>query len=265
MLNFTKMHALGNDFMIINLLSEAISIQKLPIATLANRNRGVGFDQLLIIDKSKQADYFCHIFNADGSKALQCGNGLRCVARWLHEQKIIKTNDVTLQTEAGIYPIHIKDYDHITVSLGEPEIHQQNSLWLFPDNQNYQVSIISFGNLHAIVNMQDIDHQPLETIATFIQAQQNNCNVGLMEIMNTKQIKLRTYERGVGETLACGSNAAAAALVGILNFGLENKIKVHLLHGQLDITWQQKEKLMTLTGPATLSYQGIIDLQHFPQ
>jgi diaminopimelate epimerase len=253
-LSFFKMHGLGNDFVIINNLDEQINFKNLNISQLANRHIGIGFDQLLLIEKSTTADFFCRIFNSDGSEASQCGNGLRCVARLLHEKNLHPSKEMVIQTISGLFPIRINDYANIKVQLGIPKIVSE------PLKLNgYFFYIVDIGNPHAIVNAGSIPHANLIDIANEISSLSqfsNGVNVGLMQIENVSRIKLRTIERGAGETYACGSNACAAAATGIKYYGLANKLEVQLRHGFLTVEWQGENHPIYLTGPAEHVFAG---------
>lgn len=263
LIHFTKMHGLGNDFVIINTLNQLFDPTKW-LTQLADRHIGIGFDQLLLIEKSDQADYFCRIYNADGSEAEQCGNGLRCVARFIHEEGIHPERIFSLQTIAGIYPLDIQDYEHIRISMGAPLIKNNLvDLNLTEHSKSLPISILSIGNPHAIAKVESLELIPLSMLAPQISAHDyfpDGANVGFMEIINRKHIRLRTFERGVGETFACGSNACAAAVAGIANGWLEEQVQVEFRYGSLLIDWDGENKPIHMTGPATKVYSGIIDL-----
>lgn len=256
---FAKMHALGNDFVIINTLNQDIP-SHLPISLFADRHRGIGFDQLLLIEKSDRADFFCRIFNADGSIASQCGNGLRCVARYLHEFKLHAQPFVHIETLSGIYPLSIKEDGNIEVEMGIPIIQEPLlTLELLSPIQKIQMSILSMGNPHAIIpveNIQNISSQLAAEIST-LSYFPSGVNIGFMQIINANLIKLRTYERGVGETFSCGSNACAASVAGIINGWLGNCITIQTVYGSLQVSWLGNHKdTVHLSGPASFSFVG---------
>ncbi|MBX3708387.1 MAG: diaminopimelate epimerase [Gammaproteobacteria bacterium] len=260
---FTKMHGLGNDFVIINALDRPFDVITLSIPQLANRRTGIGFDQLLIIESSKQADYFCRIFNSDGSEAEQCGNGLRCVARFISESGIDRRRKFRLETLAGTFPIEIIDYDHVQISMGIPQINEELIKLDLPDIGMIPVSILSLGNPHAIIKIESIDTIQPDKLASQISAHSrfpDGVNVGFMEVVNKNHIRLRTYERGAGETLACGSNACAAAVSGIVNGWLQHHVNVEFHYGILSVEWKDHHQPVHMTGPATKVYAGSIDL-----
>lgn len=260
-ISFTKMHGLGNDFVVINSLNQDIpNVDDLPITALANRHVGIGFDQLLIIGPSTKADYSIRIFNADGSEAEQCGNGLRCIARELHENKLCGKK-VTLATKAGVFPVTIENYDEISVALGVPKIEDS----LYQLRNDLPITLISLGNPHAILKVASIQDETsmlkgkaIYEHKTFSQG----INVGLMQVINQSHIALRTLERGTGETYACGSNACAAVCAGIINDWIESNapVKVDFRLGSLLIEWPGEGKPVTITGPASHVFSGSCEI-----
>ena len=262
-LHFVKMHGLGNDFVVIDAINQSFDITKFNIPHLANRHTGIGFDQLLIIEPSKNADFFCRIFNADGSEAEQCGNGLRCVARFIQEEKLHTDSSLTIETKAGIFPVHVKDFDHITVTLGAPIIEKQLvEIKLSQHPYTVNASILSLGNPHTIIKVEAIEPIIANQLGPDISSSPlfpNGTNVGFMEVINQHHIRLRTYERGAGETLACGSNACAAICAGIINNWLQHKVEVQFRNGSLFIEWNGKEENpIFMTGPTARVYEGEI-------
>jgi diaminopimelate epimerase len=259
-IRFTKMHALGNDFMVVDAVNQQIDKQDFSAALLAERHTGIGFDQLLLIEPSTKANFFCRIFNADGSEAEQCGNGLRCVARFIHENGLSQSGKLTIETAAGIFPIDIEHYGHIRVEMGVPNVAEP----LLPVDINSQpssISVLSLGNPHAILKVTGLADIQTTALAPMITSQAcfpRGANVGFMEIVTPHHIRLRTVERGAGETLACGSNACAAAVAGIKNGWLKPVVKVEYSLGSLEVDWQGEGKPVYLTGPADRVYSGVI-------
>ena len=257
-IRFTKMHALGNDFVVINDIEQTLILGEIAITHLANRHTGIGFDQLLIVEPSTRADYFCRIYNADGSVAEQCGNGLRCIARFLHEEKLIQHSPLTIETKSGIYSLIIHDYEHIEVAMGQPTI-QESLLDLTLSDCVIPITVISIGNPHAILKVTSVDAMVIEPLAREISTHSlfpKGANVGFMEVVDAQHIHLRTFERGVGETHACGSNACAAAIAGIENGWLDHKVNVEFRYGTVQIEWHDERIIMT--GPASSVFSGEI-------
>lgn len=265
------MHGLGNDFVIVDGISQSFNLNRTDIKNLGSRHLGIGFDQLLLIKPSTQADFACEIFNSDGSVAEQCGNGMRCVARFVHEEKLTDKKSFSIETKAGIVNALIKDYDHIQVNMGVPRFEPSDvpyqadrirKLYELPldDGQpGFAIAVLSMGNPHAILQVSSIKNFPVSVIAPQIALHRffpQGANVGFMEILNAEHIKLRTFERGVGETFACGSNACAAVVAGILNNSLKNKVKVELAYGDLWIQWEGLSEPVFMTGPATRVFTG---------
>lgn len=271
-LPFTKMHGLGNDFAVINALQQPVTIDPTLITALANRHTGIGFDQLLIIESADDADFFCRIYNADGSEAEQCGNGLRCVARLIHEDRLHASPAFSIATKGGIYPVQITDYNHIKVTMGTPDIHETlielpilNEAGLNEAGSNESgflaTSILNLGNPHAVIKVDSLDNTSIHQLAPAISAHTyfpEGVNVGFMQVINPTHIRLRTFERGAGETFACGSNACAAAMAGILNGWLNDSVTVEFRYGTLQIDWEKNKNVLHMTGPATRVFNGVV-------
>lgn len=260
LIKFTKMHGLGNDFIVLDARDNPINYQQFPIKQLANRYTGIGFDQLLVIEPSSQADFFCRFFNADGSEAEQCGNGLRCVARYIHENQLANKQSFQLESKAGIQSVDIENYDAIRVTLNPPIV-KENLIQLnqIEELKESLISIISLGNPHAVIKVSSVDNiadhlgAKISTHSFFPQG----ANVGFMQIVDQHHIRLRTFERGVGETFACGSNACAAVATGIVNGWLKDYVQVLYRYGTLTIEWDgSNQHPMYMIGPATYVYSG---------
>ena len=260
-IHFSKMHGLGNDFVVMNTIHQAIDLATLPIKQLGDRHFGIGFDQLLLIEPSKQADFFCRIFNTDGSEAEQCGNGLRCVARYLREEGLHHAAKVSIETKAGIFKITIKNNDHIAVSMGVPCIESNKTLLSLPSSTTkIALHVVSMGNPHAIIHTDAIDILTVAKHGKEISTHQHfpaGINVGFMRIINPHHIELRTYERGAGITHACGSNACAAVAAGIATGLLQQSVDVDYQYGRLHVEWDDINKPIILSGPATTVYSGV--------
>lgn len=259
-LAFTKMHGLGNDFIIINHISQKIDLMQINIPHLSDRRLGIGFDQLLLIEPGVQADFFCRIYNADGSEAEQCGNGLRCVARYIHENKLHNERSFTLETVSGIFPVSIQNYAHIQITMNIPIV-TEPLVKLTGPLAPLSLSILAIGNPHAVAVVDSLETVPADLLASQISSLSwfpNGTNVGFMQIISPKHIRLRTIERGAGETPACGSNACAAVTAGIINKQLEHKVIVEYQHGCLEVEWQGENKPILMTGPAERVFEGLV-------
>jgi diaminopimelate epimerase len=272
-LSFCKMHGLGNDFILIDACNKTIDLNKTFVKFLANRHLGIGFDQLLLIEKSSVADFACRIFNSDGSEAEQCGNGLRCAARFIQETNLSNKNNLSIETKAGIFNIVIHDYNHIQVTMSVPIfkpklihflVEKQKNIYAIEIKPGHSLpfAVLSMGNPHAILRIPSLKNYPVIDIAHHIAnhpAFPQSVNVGFIEIVSRQLIYLRTVERGAGETYACGSNACAAVVAGILNGWLDNSVTVQLTYGSLLIEWEGENQPVIMTGSATRVFTGTID------
>lgn len=259
-LTFYKMQSLGNDFVLINALQDPWVLEKEKIRMLADRKQGVGFDQLLILRPAYRGDFYCQIFNADGSEAEQCGNGLRCVARFLQEEKISSKQMLTLETKAGLFPVEMKGGDQVRVNMGLPQ-RQPNLLTMKLGASSADLSLLSLGNPHAIHRVLSCEATPVNDWGALIArhpAFPHGVNTGFMEVVDRKTIRLRTYERGVGETLACGSNACAAVVAGISAGWLDSSVSVLLSRGSLNVEWGGESQAVFLMGPAVHVFTGML-------
>lgn len=258
--------------MIVDAIRQSVDIKKIPISLLADRHRGVGFDQLLLVEKSSHADFACRIFNADGSEAEQCGNGMRCIARFLVEESLTKKKSLVVETVSSLVEIMIHDYDHIQVNMGIPCFDPEKIPFLAekttaPDKLSvdavaspFTLTVLSMGNPHAILQVPAVKDAPVPLLGAKIAlhpAFPNGTNVGFMEIISPQKIRLRTFERGAGETWACGSNACAAVVAGILHHKLDHKVTVNLTYGDLLVGWAGEKWPVFLSGPAARVFSGI--------
>ena len=269
-LEFTKMHGLGNDFVIINNLDDSINLDAEKIRSMADRHTGIGFDQMVIIHKSMNpsADVMYKIFNADGSEAQQSGNGVRCLGKYLVEKNLVNNKEICVENVKGLIKINVKN-NGIQVNMGRPAFEPKSIPITATEVQNsYNVEIdgmkttffaLSMGNPHAVVLVEDVDHFDVQATGPRIQ----HCgffpegvNVGFMQMIDDQNIKLRVFERGVGETRACGSGACAATVAGIMAGKLSNTVKVNLPGGELEINWKGEDSDVWMTGPATTVYEG---------
>ncbi len=260
-IHFSKMHGLGNDFVVINAMQQPLTFTAAKVTSLAHRHTGIGFDQLLVIEATTQAaDFFCRIYNADGSEAEQCGNGLRCVARFIHQEKLHADSTFHIATVAGVYTAEIKEDDQVCIAMGAPQL-QTAMMTLTVKDQAIPMSVLSVGNPHAIIKVETLNTINL-ALAAAISTHSffpKGTNVGYMEIVNPHHIRLRTFERGAGETHACGSNACAAVCVGIINDWLQSEVTVEFRYGCLHVKWQGDHHPVYMTGPAVRVFDGILN------
>jgi diaminopimelate epimerase len=274
---FTKMHGLGNDFVVIDAINQTITLSPKQIRFLADRHFGIGFDQLLLVEAShpdSSADFKYRIFNADGSEVSQCGNGARCFAHFIRCQKLSLKDDLLVDTHAGQLLLSFSQNDLITVNMGLPK-HEPSQIPLAissPQSSRYSVTIdtiewsfsaVSIGNPHAVIVIDDIETAPVNTLGKTLESHPifpERANIGFMQIIKPNHIKLRVYERGSGETLACGSGACAAVICGIERDMLEKDVRVELPGGELKIHWRGRSTPVFMTGSATPVFNGTISL-----
>ena len=276
------MHGLGNDFMVVDGIAEPFNLTKEHIKQLAHRNFGIGFDQLLLVETSKIADFKYRIFNADGSEVSQCGNGARCFVRFVHEKKLTEKTEINVETASGVIVLTLLADGLVKVNMGAPkfapseipfltDIAQSTyTLELGNAEQNRVViSTVSMGNPHAVTFVLDIEAAPVSTFGPLIEAHEQfpeRVNAGFAQLIDKHHIKLRVFERGSGETLACGTGACAAAVAGLRLGLLLNPVKVTMHGGELTIDWPIKanrnndQVVVTMTGPATTVFDGQIEL-----
>ncbi len=269
------MHGLGNDFVLINALETSIELQPEQLRFLADRRFGVGCDQILLIEPSQLAgvDIRYRIFNADGGEVEQCGNGVRCVGDYLRKLSLVEGDSVKVETSAGLLTIYFEDEELIRVDMGVPEFEPKNipfdigkrktSYSLSLDSGEIELMAVSMGNPHAVIVVDDVKLAEISTIAPQIQSHKSfprSVNVGFMQIVDPEHIRLRVYERGVGETLACGTGACAAVVVGINAGRLDSKVDVELSGGHLSINWAGAGTAVWMVGPATTVFEGQIEL-----
>ncbi len=257
-LQFTKMHGLGNDFMVIDAINQSVQLTTADIKHLSCHHTGIGFDQCLLLEKSTQPhiDFFYRIFNADGSAVGQCGNGARCLARFIQRYQFSEKTELTVATTTTELKLHLNSDDSVTVNMGSP-------IWApNPDIiPGLTAHALTLGNPHVVIQVDDINTAPVKTLGPQIETHvlfPEQTNVGFFEIDTQSHIKLRVHERGAGETKACGSGAVAAAAVGRRFYDLGETVRVTLPGGDLMIHWPDLSGPLFMTGPATFVYEGLI-------
>ena len=274
-ISFTKMQGLGNDFVVIDATSQPIELTTEQVRYLADRRFGVGCDQVLLVEPPRQAgvDFTYRIFNADGGEVEQCGNGARCFARYVRDHGLTRKKDIAVATHAGLICLHVEADGQITVDMGipqfEPEVipfEAEARAETYPlqlASTEVDVSVLSMGNPHAVLRVEEVENAPVDSLGPEIEAHPRfprRVNVGFMQIVDRQHIKLRVYERGAGETLACGTGACAAVVVGRQRGWLDDKVTVSLPGGNLKIQWSGEGQVVMMTGPAVSVFEGRVRL-----
>lgn len=270
-IRFSKMQGLGNDFMVIDGVNQAVSLDASVIRRWADRHFGIGFDQLLLVEppESKNADFKYRIFNADGSEVSQCGNGARCFARFVSDHGLTDKNPIVVDTDAGQLILTLDDGGLVTVNMGIPRFEPQQVPLAFSeealvyrlevDGRMVEFCALSMGNPHAVIRVDDVETAPVTALGAILESHPcfpERANIGFMQIVDNGFIKLRVYERGAAETLACGSGACAAVVAGIEQGLLASMVKVALPGGELKIEWAGRGQPVLMTGPAVTVFEG---------
>ncbi|MCG7496733.1 diaminopimelate epimerase [Vibrio sp. Of7-15] len=269
--HFSKMHGLGNDFMVVDCITQNIFFSPDLIRRLADRHRGIGFDQLLVVEPpyDPESDFHYRIFNADGSEVEQCGNGARCFARFVRMKGLTNKYSIAVSTKNGKMVLKIEDNDDITVNMGVPEFEphkipfrakQTEKTYIMRANeQTLFCGAVSMGNPHCVTVVDDVENADIDTLGPLIESHERfpeRVNAGFMQLLSRQAVKLRVYERGAGETQACGSGACGAVAVGINQGILDNEVTVSLPGGDLLIRWAGPGKPLYMTGPASHVFDG---------
>lgn len=267
MMKFVKMHGLGNDFVVINNTNNSFQPTARAIKQMADRNRGIGFDQLISLEEAnyQESKFFYRIYNSDGVEVYQCGNGARCIAKYLWDSALCVSNQLTLATTKDVYAVTITDAG-IQVNMGQvitapaaiPYISSSLEPLLAEHILSHKFAICSFGNPHAVTIVEELTDSAVAEIGAKVTKHKNfpeGVNVGFMQVVSPKYIKLRVYERGVGETLACGSGACAAVVLGQLQQVLAKEVTVELPGGKL-LIWQEDDGSTIMQGSANSVFHG---------
>jgi len=275
LLRFAKMHGLGNDFMVIDLITQRTHLSTEQIRRLGDRNTGIGFDQLLLVEtpQAPDVDFRYRIFNADGNEVEHCGNGARCFAKFVHDQRLTGKREIAVQTNNGRIVLHMQGDHQVTVDMGEPVLspaaipfdapQQAPSYSIEQDGQHYTIGAVSMGNPHGVLIVDNVATAAVLELGPKLEHHPrfaNQANIGFMQILDRQNIRLRVYERGVGETKACGTGACAAVVAGQQQGLLDTKVTAQLTGGDLLIEWQGPGHHLSMTGPATHVYEGQIRL-----
>mgnify|MGYP001822476987 FL=1 len=273
LLKFTKMHGAGNDFVVIDLISQRYKLRPRDVRQLADRHFGVGCDQVLVVEAPRDpaVDFRYRIYNADGNEVEQCGNGARCFARFVREKHLTTKRVITVETAGGIIELRVHNKSDVEVNMGVPEFepaaipfHADQQADFYPlqvDGSTLEIGALSMGNPHAIVRVEDTADAPVARLGPLIEHHPDfprQANAGFMEVRSEQLIKLRVHERGVGETLACGTGACAAVVYGITRGWLSDLVTVELPGGKLSISWAGTGEPVIMTGPTEVVFEGSI-------
>ena len=285
-LKFTKMHGAGNDFVVLNAIDQVIQLTKEQYRFLADRRYGIGADQILLVEKpdNPEVDFRYRIFNSDGGEVEQCGNGARAFAKFVTASGLTRQNPIRVETKVGIIELHLEEDGSVTVDMGKPVFETSripfmtkglasdeigsDTVWLLTLDtggikKSIPISVVSMGNPHAVQVVDDLDRAPVTEDGPLIENHERfpeHVNAGFMKILNRHSIKLRVYERGAGETLACGTGACAAVVSGIRRKLLDSPVKVQARGGELKISWDGDGHPVIMSGPAIIVFNGEINL-----
>lgn len=277
-MKFTKMQGIGNDYIYFNCFEEPVNDPAALSVRLSDRHFGVGSDGIILIGPSDKADCSMDIYNADGSRAMMCGNGIRCVGKYVYERGIAKKKTLTVDTQSGVKTLFltIDDSDHVTsvtVNMGKPELSAQKIPTLFESEmvidhpaviagREYRITCVSMGNPHCVVFVDDVDAVPLESIGPSFEFHRmfpQRINTEFVQMIGENEVKMRVWERGSGETWACGTGACAVAVSCALNGKTGRQVLVHLKGGDLHIRWDEQTDEVFMQGPAEFVFDGQID------
>lgn len=274
-LRFTKMHGLGNDFVVIDGISQKVRLTPDKVRKLSDRHFGIGCDQVLVVEvpDSPEVDFRYRIFNADGSEVENCGNGARCFARFVRDRRLTGKTDIRVQTAGGLMTLTVHEDDDVSVNMGVPVLAPERIPFTAPaqaetyplelESRQLEISAVSMGNPHAVTLVEDIDSAPVEVLGPMVEAHPRfpaRVNAGFMQIVSPTEVRLRVFERGVGETLACGTGACAAVVTGRIRGLLDERVSVHLPGGKLEIRWAGDGEPVIMKGPATNVFHGQVKL-----
>jgi diaminopimelate epimerase len=274
-LRFTKMHGLGNDFVVIDAVRQAVALTARQVRFLADRHFGVGCDQLLVVERATQpdVDFRYRIFNADGGEVEQCGNGARCFVRFVHEHGLTDKREIRVETRSGIIAPRLEEDGLVTVDMGVPVLDPARVPFVSDSTAVVQplevgdaqvaITAVSMGNPHAVQVVADVDAAPVASQGPLIEVHPRfpaRVNAGFMAVVDTQRIRLRVFERGAGETLACGTGACAAVVTGILRELVSSPVRVDTRGGELVVAWAGPGQPVLMTGPAVSVFEGEIEL-----
>jgi diaminopimelate epimerase len=274
-LRFTKMHGQGNDFVVIDGVRQRVALERGQVRAMADRHFGIGCDQLLVVERpaSAENDFRYRIFNADGGEVEQCGNGARCFARFVVDEGLTDKREIRVETASGVIRPKIEASGEVTVDMGPPRFAPRDVPFLAEEAQlvypltvagvSVEVSVLSMGNPHAVQVVEDVERAPVTTQGPLIESHPafpNRVNAGYMQLLSRSHVKLRVWERGAGETLACGTGACAAVVAGIRRGLLDRNVRVTTRGGDLKIVWMGDDQPVMMTGDAVRVFDGEIEI-----
>lgn len=279
-MKFTKMHGLGNDYVYVNCLKEKLKNPPAVARFVSDRHFGIGSDGLILINPSRKADFEMEMYNADGSRGEMCGNGIRCVAKYVYDYGLTDKTHISVETLAGIKNLDLMLADGkavlVKVDMGRPELEAEKipvvtkrpsekviDMPIDVDGTGYRMTCVSMGNPHAVVFLEDVKGLEIEKIGPGFEKHEifpRRINTEFVRVLDRKTVEMRVWERGSGETMACGTGACAAAAACMLNGLTENEVTVKLLGGDLLIRWDREADKIYMTGPATVVFDGEIDI-----
>lgn len=277
-MKFTKMEGLGNDYVYVNCFEETVENPEQLAVKVSDRHFGIGSDGLILIKPSDVADFCMDMYNADGSRSEMCGNGIRCVAKYVYDKGLTDQTNISVETLAGIKYLDLKvengKVSMVTVNMGAPELIPERipvksdkdilvSEPITVGSEEYKMTCVSMGNPHCVVFVEDTKNFPLEKVGPLFENHElfpNRINAEFIQILDRKTVNMRVWERGTGETLACGTGACASTVACILNDLTDGEITLHLLGGDLRVRWDREENFVYMTGPATVVFDGEIDV-----
>ena len=278
-LRFTKMQGVGNDFVVVDAIGQTVSLDAAKVRRIADRHFGVGCDQLLLIEapRSSGTDFYYRIFNADGEEVQHCGNGARCFLRYVRDKGLTNKRQIRVETLSGVITPRLEADGQVSVDMGPPQFapakipftaeRETPTYLLDVGGQPVEISALSMGNPHAVQIVDDVDRAPVATQGPLIERHPRfpeRVNAGYMQVVDRHHVRLRVYERGAGETLACGTGACAAVVAGILRGLLESPVTVTTRGGELTIAWDGPSRPVLMTGPAQTVFEGELELNPTP-
>ena len=275
MLQFTKMHGIGNDFVVFNAIDQQVELTIDQCRFIADRRFGIGCDQILLVERPRDeaTDFHYRIINADGSEVEQCGNGARCFARFVRDKGLTDKDEIAVGTRAGNIRLYLEEDGNVRVNMGTPVLEPARIPFeaearsphysIDADGQTLTIGAVSMGNPHAVIRVESVDTAPVETLGPLMERHPRfpkRVNVGFMEVQSREHIRLRVFERGSGETLACGTGACAAVVAGNIQGLLDEQVLVSLPGGDLMVKWAGENQPVWMSGPAVTVFEGTIEL-----